>query len=374
MSHPFLKNFDIVAIVAGMASINIVERTLVSVPGFIPLNLMLLALGCIFATRIMLARPPETVAAALSAAESDGLHSAFDFANDGIVLLDEQLRAIYANKEFRRLFQIPDAFLASHPGFSDMVALIRSLGIYQIEENGLDDFCAQRLAFVQAGDAQPLTLRLAQGVMIRSTCSVLPGGGRMLTYANITDLVNDAQRLENLANIDGLTGLVNRRRFFDLAARDWALATRYNRPVAVLMIDIDHFKMVNDTYGHDVGDAAISHVAAICKESKRTTDVVARVGGEEFALLLPETDLAGALTVAERIRLRVAANGLASDQGEVRLTVSIGVALRQADTPDFLALLKRSDQLLYVAKRGGRNQVAHDEPSPLPPPRLTIAA
>lgn len=367
------KHFDIIAIIAALAIINIVERIVVSVPGFIPLNLMLLVVGCIYAARIMLAPVPNAAAAQIPAG-ADGLHSAFDFANDGIVILDESLRTIYANREFRRLFQVPDAILSSQPGFADLVAFIRPSGVYQVEADGLDDFCAQRLAFVKAGNSQPLTLRLAQGVMIRCTCSVLPGGGRMLTYANITDLVNDAERLEELANIDGLTGLVNRRRFFDLAERDWGLAVRYDRAVALLMIDIDHFKAVNDTYGHDVGDAAIRQVAEICKDSKRATDVVARVGGEEFALLLPDTDLAGALIVAERIRARVAANAVPDAIAPVLLTVSIGAAQRQSGTPDFMALMKRADQWLYVAKRGGRNRVACEDPSLPSPARVTQAA
>lgn len=183
----------------------------------------------------------------------------------------------------------------------------------------------------------------------------------MLICSNITDLAHDAERLEELAHVDSMTGLVNRRRFFDVANREWLMSTRYAREIAVLMIDIDHFKKVNDNFGHDAGDAAIRHIAAICQESKRATDIVARLGGEEFAILMPETGLAGAVVLAERIRSRIAVNRLKADGGWLSLTVSIGAAERQLETADFDALLKISDQRLYDAKRAGRNVVVHAE-------------
>ena len=374
MRRSFSNHFDMIAIVISLAVINIVERFVVPVPGFMPVVLMLLVLGGVFATRMILAGKPHSAAKPCNLQDERDLHAAFDFVTDGIAVLDQNLQAIYFNKEFRRLFRVPDGFLETRPDFTEIVAHGRRSGAYQLDDNVFEEFCAQRLAFVRATNPQPVTLRLADHMTVRCTCSILPDGGRLLTYANITDLVNDAERLEELANIDGLTGLVNRRRFFELAERDWALAIRYDRAVAVLMIDIDHFKAVNDTYGHDVGDVAISHVAAICKDSKRATDVVARVGGEEFALLLPDTDLAGALIVAERIRARVAANAVPDQIVPVLLTVSIGAAQRHSGTTDFMALMKRGDQLLYVAKRGGRNRVACDEASPTGPARLTQAA
>ena len=302
------------------------------------------------------------------------LHSALDFTSDGIAVLDGQMRAVYTNREFRRLFQMGDGMAAKRLAFADIVAHGRDRGIYDVPAETMDAFCVHRIAFVKAGNTQPMTLRIAGGTTLRFHCRILPDGGRMLTYSNITDLTHDAERLEELAHIDGMTGLINRRRFFDLAEREWEMAMRYGRDISVLMLDIDHFKKVNDTYGHDNGDEAIKIVAAICNDSRRATDIAARVGGEEFALLLPETDVHGALILAERIRLRVAANPIICDGKPVPLTVSIGTAERSADLDDFNALLKRSDQMLYAAKSAGRNCVMHRIETIPAAPHQTAAA
>ena len=140
-------------------------------------------------------------------------------------------------------------------------------------------------------------------------------GGRMLTYCDVTDLVRNARQMEELATIDSMTGLSNRRHFLALAAAEWSRFQRYYRPLSVLMIDVDHFKSVNDRYGHAVGDQALIAVANACLEGKRSSDIVGRIGGEEFAMLLPETDLYQARIVADRICKAVAASTLRAARG-----------------------------------------------------------
>ena len=130
---------------------------------------------------------------------------------------------------------------------------------------------------------------LNTGETIRFKWTVLPDGGRMLSYTQVTDLVQRADEWEDLASIDGLTGLFNRRHFLELAESEWSRFDRYERPLSLVMIDIDRFKSINDRFGHDVGDRVIEHVASICREGKRASDIVARIGGEEFVMLLPET-------------------------------------------------------------------------------------
>ena len=284
--------------------------------------------------------------------------SALDYASEGITILDSDLRVIYSNRAFRQLFHVSDALANSQPEFAAIVACGRRAGVYELEQDKLEDFCAQRVAYVRSGNPQAVTLRLAGNSMIRFKCCVLPNGGRTLTYTNITDLVDEAKRLEELAHIDGMTGLINRRHLFALAEEEWARDARYSRPLSALMIDIDHFKNINDTYGHAVGDHAICHVATICKDSKRSTDTVARFGGEEFVLLLPETSISGATILAERIRSRVEANPFRVVNGSTRLTVSIGVSTRTTAMLAFEDMFSDSDQMLYQAKRNGRNQVA----------------
>ncbi len=161
---------------------------------------------------------------------------------------------------------------------------------------------------------------------------------------------------ERLATTDGLTGLVNHRTFQARLDEHMAAAQRYGKKVSLLLTDIDHFKSVNDTYGHPVGDHVLKGVARILQKEARTTDVAARYGGEEFALVMPETDGAGAMRTAERIRERVAQAIFDSEQGELSVTLSIGVATFPQDAKKKADLIEQADAGLYHAKRHGRNQ------------------
>ncbi len=164
--------------------------------------------------------------------------------------------------------------------------------------------------------------------------------------------------LERHATQDGLTGLFNRRHFLARAENEIRRHQRTERPLAFLMLDIDHFKQVNDLHGHPTGDRALRAVAETCAETVRGTDKVGRLGGEEFALLLPETPLDEALLVAERVRRRVADIVLLADNGQpLPLRVSIGVSLLRLPTDTIDALILRADQALYRAKHLGRDRV-----------------
>ncbi|PWF44748.1 GGDEF domain-containing protein [Massilia glaciei] len=164
------------------------------------------------------------------------------------------------------------------------------------------------------------------------------------------------EQIEQLAMSDPLTGLPNRRAFEAQAAHVAARARRSGAPVAVAIADIDHFKEVNDRYGHVVGDAVLAAVAKAVIGASRTTDVVARVGGEEFGLMLPDTDAERARFVAERIRQRVSALAISTPNGDrIQVTVSIGLAPLVQE--GFEVALTRADAALYLAKRGGRNRV-----------------
>ncbi|MGH6739194.1 MAG: GGDEF domain-containing protein [Bradyrhizobium sp.] len=164
--------------------------------------------------------------------------------------------------------------------------------------------------------------------------------------------------LEILATTDGLTSLLNRRHFESLARAEWARFQRYGRPLSLMLLDIDKFKSVNDRFGHDAGDLVIKAVAHICKSTKRQPDVLARIGGEEFVLLLPETDQASAEAAAERLRTSVQDHPLSLPDGAtLRVTISIGIADAALSMASFEVLLKRADEALYEAKRTGRNKV-----------------
>lgn len=160
------------------------------------------------------------------------------------------------------------------------------------------------------------------------------------------------------ATIDELTGVWNRRSFFENAGREFQRSQRTLRPLAMLMFDVDHFKLVNDTYGHAAGDQVLRGLAERCRSQLRVIDIIGRYGGEEFAVALPETDIEAAEHIAERLRATVANTSFATDQGSISLTISVGVAVCHPDDQTTLdAIIDRADRALYLAKRSGRNCV-----------------
>ncbi|MDP3177043.1 MAG: GGDEF domain-containing protein, partial [Spirochaetaceae bacterium] len=164
--------------------------------------------------------------------------------------------------------------------------------------------------------------------------------------------------LKELATTDSLTGISNRRHFLETAGNELEKAERFRRPISLLMLDIDLFKTINDQHGHPVGDVVIKFVVDACRSKIRRVDLFGRMGGEEFAVLMPETDCESGLEVAQRIREEV--EGSVCKVGELRLstTVSIGIASAREHGYGLVELLKSADAAMYVAKNSGRNQVS----------------
>jgi len=183
------------------------------------------------------------------------------------------------------------------------------------------------------------------------------------------------EQTERLATTDGLTGLTNHRTFQVRLDEQLAQAQRYGKKLSLILCDIDHFKAVNDTYGHPVGDVVLRGVAKTLLKDARATDIVARYGGEEFAVVMPETDAAGALVIAERIRERVKALAFETGQGTLKVTLSLGVAAVPDDAARKPELVQRADACLYHAKRHGRDRCVSASSLRAPPPaRLGRAA
>jgi diguanylate cyclase (GGDEF)-like protein len=182
------------------------------------------------------------------------------------------------------------------------------------------------------------------------------------------ELRRASAQLERLAKTDALTGVPNRREFFDALGLEYRRSSRYGHALSVLMIDLDSFKQVNDRYGHPAGDAVLSQSAAVIEGSLRESDVVARYGGEEFAVLLPETAAPDAAWVAEKLRLAFERHDFALPGGgaSLRMTISVGVAgVPESGVRDDQALVARADEALYEAKRGGRNRCVAYSPTTL---------
>lgn len=186
----------------------------------------------------------------------------------------------------------------------------------------------------------------------------------LVSVEDVTKRRELEEELRRHATTDFLTGIANRRHFIDVAEREFARAKRYGHPLSVLMLDIDRFKRINDTYGHPVGDKVVQAMADLCRRSLREIDHLGRMGGEEFAILLPETEAAVALQVAERLREMV--EGAAVDVGglahPIRFTTSVGLASLETVDQGFDQMLMQADRALYKAKQDGRNCVKTVDP------------
>jgi diguanylate cyclase (GGDEF)-like protein len=298
--------------------------------------------------------------------ELEVLRNALDNMSEGVLLFDADLKADFLNKKARQYFGVTLEQIAARPSYGELIANSPQDGEHGVAPEKLAEFFAERVEAVRSANPAIRDAETPDGRRIRVHCTVTPGGGRMMTYCDVTDLIRNAELLEKLATIDSMTGLYNRRHFLTLAETEWSRFQRYQRPLSILMIDIDHFKSVNDRYGHAVGDQAIISVATACQQGKRDSDVVGRLGGEEFAILLPETGSARAAVVAERIRESVAGHLLSAHDAQFKLTISVGTAAATASMSGTDALLRAADHALYQAKNEGRNRVTHWSPPSAP--------
>ncbi|MAZ87069.1 MAG: diguanylate cyclase response regulator [Cellvibrionaceae bacterium] len=168
------------------------------------------------------------------------------------------------------------------------------------------------------------------------------------------------KRLSKLASLDPLTEAYNRRHFLELGNTEFAKAQRFHRPLSVIMLDVDKFKAINDTYGHPTGDAALKQLTQLCQNAGRSSEIVGRFGGEEFVLCCPDTDQTGAMALAERLRTSIEESTLDYDGSTLNYTASMGVTSIQEDDKSLNDMLRRADQLLYYSKENGRNRCTTD--------------
>jgi diguanylate cyclase (GGDEF)-like protein len=301
------------------------------------------------------------------------LRQIVDTINTGLVVLDPEFRVGYWNR-----------WMALHSGRStESVLGVSLLELYpQLDTPRFVGTCKTVLAF---GHYSFLSQRLhkylfpfptpaapesAPGLMMQS-CSIFPLRdaasrivGICIAVQDVTEMVAYEQKLLAMSRTDALTGVFNRRHLEDRLREEFARRTRYHRPLGIILFDLDNFKLVNDTYGHQCGDFILQSVAATVRATMREVDVLARYGGEEFCCLLPETPLPAARQLAERIRCDVMRQRHRYGEKEVAVTVSIGVAVLDESVGSIDALLKIVDDALYDAKRNGRNQVCAPAPDP----------
>ncbi len=291
---------------------------------------------------------------------------------DAVALFDTEERLVFCNEQY--------------PGFFPRTAHVRVPGMPLVDilrasvaaDEPAGDMAADGEAYVEAMRAglrsgSDTDIELADGRWLFARCRVVAdGGGYLSVISDITDRkrieLTQAEmnrRLSTLADMDGLTGVSNRRAFDEVLRSEFARGIHDGRPLALLLIDVDHFKAFNDAYGHPEGDECLKTVARVLTGAlRRRGDRVARIGGEEFAVILPDTDTAGAMTMAERIRAGVRDLRIRHQRSVGGLvTVSVGVAVSGGDEgpPSIDALVGRADAALYAAKAAGRDRVMLSE-------------
>jgi diguanylate cyclase (GGDEF)-like protein len=292
----------------------------------------------------------------------DRARQILDAINQGIVVLDRELRV-----------QAWSRWMAVHSAIAEEAILGKRLfDVFPtLDTPVFNRSCRAVFAF---GNFAFFSQRLhrflfpmqaaASRQQMQQSCVVGPirdGEGRVesifLTVQDVTELVEQEQKLLQMNSRDGLTGVFNRRYLDHRLEVELERFRRYGRPLSVLIADVDHFKRVNDEHGHPCGDAVLAGIAEVLVRSVRKADVVARYGGEEFCCVLPETELAGALVVAEKLRAAVEAQVVPWKEQALRVTVSLGAAQALDHAEDAKALVGRADAGLYAAKAAGRNRV-----------------
>ena len=311
------------------------------------------------------------------------IRDSLDTLAEGVLILDKQMRIILANNAFAQLMDRQPKDVEGH--------VISELPWIRLNDQDNGPYPWDQSA--STGESHTGVLVGLQGkrhmpASLSVNSTPITGvdnlyRGVMLTFDNLSQIERknrqlrrladrlkqskekiqkQNQTLEFMATRDPLTECLNRRAFFAQLNTHWDAARRYDYPLCCIMVDIDHFKSVNDTHGHAVGDQAIKHVAKLMETGRRTSDIVGRYGGEEFVLLLPHIAIDDATLVAERIRQLIDATPC----DKLHITVSMGVSMMSASTKDAGELLHQADEALYAAKHGGRNQVCRWDK--LPPP------
>jgi diguanylate cyclase (GGDEF)-like protein/PAS domain S-box-containing protein len=283
------------------------------------------------------------------------LRATLESTADGILVVDGKGKMVSYNQAFVRLWRIPESVMVTEDDEQALTYVVNQL-------SDPDAFLAKVRELYSQPDAESYdVLEFKDGrVFERSSRPQRIGGksvGRVWSFRDVTDRRRFESELQYLADHDPLTGLFNRRRFEEELVREAARAARYGESGAVLVLDLDNFKYVNDTLGHQGGDQIIVSVSTLLRERLRTSDIVARLGGDEFAIILPHTDADAASSVADGLLQTIRDKGAVAGGRSVRMTISIGVALFGDEATTAAELLAAADLAMYEAKDKGRDRI-----------------
>lgn len=308
-----------------------------------------------------------TVDAAVTAASSQPtlLQAIYDISPDGVLVVDEKGTVLSHNLPFLSIWNLgprlarADDLTASIKGDNDQTLLTRVLDQIQNPEAYLAR--VQQL-YDHPDQIDRCEIALKDGRTLERQSTVLRDGqqrymGRAWFFRDVTTQKQHEAELVRLARYDVLTGAANRRYFLERAEQECARSRRHQLPLSLMLVDLDHFKQINDRYGHAYGDEALKQFSAVMRGRLRDSDLLARIGGEEFVILMPSTALAGATLLAERLRVAMADQPLPIIDHLLPVRFSAGVTQLKGDDLDIDACLKRADDAMYRAKQSGRDRV-----------------
>ena len=296
------------------------------------------------------------------------LQAVLDSLPFGVLVLDRDLKIIYWNTQVEALYRLPPGFIVAKKAMEDVERRVAESGAYG--PGRADKIAAKRLAVL--AKFQPYCIELTHAgasiLQVRGTPVIVDGlpMGMIVLQEDVTERNAYQATLERLATTDHLTGMQNRRAYLESSEKELRRSRRTGQPLALLMIDADHFKTINDTYGHPVGDEVLRRIGATCKLALRDEDVCGRIGGEEFAVTLAQATLEVACTVAERVRRSLSEIEVDAGGRKLHFTVSIGVACLAEGVNSIEKLLSLADEGLYAAKNGGRNRVVAVQSAQMP--------
>jgi diguanylate cyclase (GGDEF)-like protein len=272
----------------------------------------------------------------------------------GISVMDGDLRLVFANRMMRQLLDLPDDLFAGGPPLlEELFRFNARRGEYG--PGDVEQLVADRIALAEARKPHAFERERPDGVSIEIRGVPVEGGGFVTTYIDITERRRSEARIKYLATHDGLTHLPNRAMFTELLNASIETARRYNKKLALLFIDLDRFKVINDTLGHADGDVLLVEMSNRLRQLLRASDVVARLGGDEFVVILPELVHEQEATVVARKVLSAVMKPVMLRGQECRVTASIGIALYPENASDGQTLTKKADMAMYLAKEEGKN-------------------
>jgi diguanylate cyclase (GGDEF)-like protein/PAS domain S-box-containing protein len=284
------------------------------------------------------------------------LSEAIENLSETFALWDSDDRLVSSNARFREDNAAIVDLLLPGISFAEFVNAGMRAGLYPKALGQEQAWVADRIESHRNG-GPPALIERVNGRWLQVADHLLPNGSVATISTDVTDSQNLRQELEWLADNDPLTQVLNRRGFMEIARAEFARSQRYERPLGFLMLDIDHFKKLNDKHGHGMGDRALAEVAKACQGALRDSDELGRLGGEEFGALLPETLPDAAMSVAARLCRTVEAQTSCESINYGPVTVSVGVAFRTVEHQTLDDLISAADGALYKAKRAGRNRV-----------------